>query len=87
MGKLPPNKTKARTMWHSLKTMLSCNLSLSTTKTKKELLNQDRASRKEGPRALWELERVRLADSEIKLLVRKSSFRTHLITAINSRIL
>jgi hypothetical protein len=55
-------------------------------KIKKGLLNLARASRKEGPRALWELERVRLADSEIKLLVRKSSFKTLLTTAINSRI-
>lgn len=55
-------------------------------KIKKGLLNQARALRKEGPRALWELERVQLGDSEIKLLVRKSSFKTHLTTAINSRI-
>jgi len=55
-------------------------------KIKKGLLNQARALRKEGLRALWELERVQLVDSEIKLLVRKSSFKTHLTTAINSRI-
>jgi hypothetical protein len=55
-------------------------------KIKKGLLNQARVLRKEGPRAPWELERVQLADSEIKLLVRKSSFKTHLTTAINSRI-
>ena len=86
LGKPPPNKMKARIMWHSLKTMLSCNLNLSIMKIKKGLLNQARALRKEGQRALWELERVRLADSEIKLLVRKSSFKTHLTIAINSRI-
>jgi hypothetical protein len=55
-------------------------------KIKKGLLNQARVLRKEGPRAPWELERVQLADSEIKLLVRKSSFKTHLTTAISSRI-
>jgi hypothetical protein len=55
-------------------------------KIKKGLLNQARALRKEGLRALWELERVQLVDSEIKLLVRKSSFKTHLTTVINSRI-
>jgi hypothetical protein len=56
-------------------------------KIKKGLLNQARVLRKEEPRALWELERARLVGSEIKLLVLKSSFKTHLITAISSRIL
>jgi hypothetical protein len=60
LGKPPPNKTKARIMWHSSKTMLSCSPNLSIMKIKKGLLNLARVLRKEGPRALWELERARL---------------------------
>jgi hypothetical protein len=67
------------------KTIISCNLSLSSTKTEKSI--RLKASRKEELKVLWVQVRVLLVDSEIKLLELKSNFKTRPTVVKLNRIL
>ena len=77
---------RVRTMWPLLKTMLSCNHNLSSTKiVKGSLLTLAKASTKEGPKAQWGMESHLLVDSGTKLPVLKNSFKIPLTIAISNR--
>lgn len=87
LDKHPLNRMKVRIMWLSLRTTPSTNHNPSLMKT--ESLCLVKALKRDEPKAQWEQAITQPDDSEIRLLVSKSSFKILQITVISnsSRIL
>jgi hypothetical protein len=83
--RLLPSRMRARIMWPLLKTIISCNHNLSSTKIVMEHnLILGRALRIEEPKAQWVTERAQLVVSETKLQEPKNNYKILQTTAISS---